>query len=147
ELRKRLPHRKTVVETEDGIGEVQDTQILTQLVLVRIPGQPGAAAYPLENIRILSKEESKAWHAEQRQLEKERAERDAERAERRASRYGGKPRPEPRRPRPGQPLQDGEVESKEGTIAADLPPDASPNAADATGQPVSRGYGNAVTGD
>src|SRR5690606_3135957 len=104
------------------------------------------AACPLENIRILSKEESKAWHAEQRQLEKERAERDAERAQRRASRYGGKPRPEPRRPRPRQPPQDGHGASKEGTIAADLPPDAPPNAADATGQPVSRGYGNAVTG-
>src|SRR5690606_4697896 len=50
DLRKRLPHRKTVVETEDGIGEVSDTQILTQLVLVWIPGK-GRNAYPLENIR------------------------------------------------------------------------------------------------
>ena len=88
DLRKRLPHRRTVVETDDGTGEVMDTQILTQLVLVRIPGQSGLAAYPLENVRILNKEETKAWQAEQRQREKELAEREQMRLERRASRGG-----------------------------------------------------------
>ena len=56
-LRKKLPHRKTLVETEDGVGLVLDTQILTQLVLVKI-GPAAPSAYPLENIRVLNKEES-----------------------------------------------------------------------------------------
>lgn len=72
-LRKKLPHRKTVVETEDGIGIVISTQILTQLVLVKIP--PNApAAYPLENIRILNKEEIAAWNkSEDERMEKAEA--------------------------------------------------------------------------
>jgi len=36
QLKKNLPHRKSIVETEDGIGVVWDTQILTQLALVKI---------------------------------------------------------------------------------------------------------------
>ena len=68
-LRKKLPHRKTLVETEDGIGLVLGSQILTQLVLVKI-GMTAPAAYPLENIRSLNKEESAAF----RKSEQEKAE-------------------------------------------------------------------------
>src|SRR5690606_20532032 len=59
-LRKKLPHKKQVVETEDGIGIVLDGQILTQLVLVKI-GMSPPAAYPLESIRALDKDEANAW--------------------------------------------------------------------------------------
>jgi cell fate regulator YaaT (PSP1 superfamily) len=69
ELRKKLPHRKTLVETEDGVGLVLNSQILTQLVLVKI-GVSAPAAYPLESIRSLNKEESAAF----RKAEQERAE-------------------------------------------------------------------------
>jgi cell fate regulator YaaT (PSP1 superfamily) len=72
-LRKKLPHRKTVVETEDGIGIVIGSQILTQLVLVKI-AQSAPAAYPLENIRILNKQEIADWNkAEDERLEKAQA--------------------------------------------------------------------------
>ena len=60
ELRKRLPHRKTLVETPDGVGQVWSTQILTQLVLVKI-GSTAAAAYPVEDIRELDKDEARQW--------------------------------------------------------------------------------------
>ena len=56
-LRKRLPHRQSKVMTDDGPGTVVDSQILTQLVLVRIDESMKTAAYPVENIRVLSKEE------------------------------------------------------------------------------------------
>ncbi|MCC5822795.1 MAG: hypothetical protein LAT64_05290 [Phycisphaerales bacterium] len=58
ELRKRLPHRKSRVGTPDGDGIVIDTQILTQLALVRLDSgtdvavpveeltEPGAARAP-----------------------------------------------------------------------------------------------------
>ncbi|MEX0654281.1 MAG: regulatory iron-sulfur-containing complex subunit RicT [Phycisphaeraceae bacterium] len=66
DLKKRLPHRKTVVETDDGIGIVLDTQILTQLALVQV-GVEKPAAYPVENLRILDKEEAKAWEQQQKE--------------------------------------------------------------------------------
>ena len=55
-LRKRLPHRQTRVMTEDGPGTVIDTQILTQLVLVRVDNSEARTAYPVENIEKLTKE-------------------------------------------------------------------------------------------
>ncbi|WP_432799301.1 PSP1 domain-containing protein [Poriferisphaera sp. WC338] len=69
ELKKNLPPRKSVVEVEDGIGIVLDSQILTQLSLVKIGVNP-PAAYPIESLRILDKDEAKAW----RDAEKERQE-------------------------------------------------------------------------
>ncbi|XAM00366.1 regulatory iron-sulfur-containing complex subunit RicT [Phycisphaeraceae bacterium D3-23] len=63
ELKKLLPHRKSLVETEDGVGVVLSSQILTQLALVKIGVNP-PAAYPIENIRQLNKEETAAWRAE-----------------------------------------------------------------------------------
>lgn len=57
-LRKRLPHRQSRVMTDsDGPGTVVNTQLLTQLVLVRLDSGGQDAAYPVENIRKLSKEE------------------------------------------------------------------------------------------
>ncbi|NBC10977.1 MAG: hypothetical protein GVY24_04475 [Planctomycetes bacterium] len=172
QLKKNLPHRKSVVETEDGIGIVLDTQILTQLALVRIGPTP-PAAYPVENIRVLGKDEAKAWQQEEAKRQEEMA---AGRAGRKPPRpkpwdrpkskpgsdtaqgdaaeddtadgytntsgddsagdTGGKPKrrrrrrgrkdgssgdSEPRRPQPGQPLRDDEVESKEGDNSAGLP--------------------------
>jgi len=52
-LRKKLPHKKTRVMTDDGEGFVLNTQILTQLVLVVLDSGGKPAAYPLENIQIL----------------------------------------------------------------------------------------------
>lgn len=56
-LRKRLPHRQSRVLTEEGPGTVLDTQILTQLALVIVDGCAAPSAYPVENIKPLSKEE------------------------------------------------------------------------------------------
>lgn len=58
-LRKRLPHRNNRVRTEDGEGVVIGTQVLTQLVMVKLdqPGKP--AAYPLESIEVLGKQGGK----------------------------------------------------------------------------------------
>ncbi|USN97906.1 MAG: hypothetical protein H6810_06840 [Phycisphaeraceae bacterium] len=50
ELRKRLPHRKSRVGTDEGPGVVVDTQILTQLVLVRLDDSNEDLAYPVEEI-------------------------------------------------------------------------------------------------
>ncbi len=55
ELRKRLPHKKTRVGTPEGDGIVIDSQILTQLVLVRLDapnpdGTPQDVAVPVENL-------------------------------------------------------------------------------------------------
>ena len=57
-LRKNLPHKKTRVMTpDDGPGTVIDSQILTQLVLVRLDKNNTDVALPIENIRPLTKEE------------------------------------------------------------------------------------------
>jgi cell fate regulator YaaT (PSP1 superfamily) len=49
DLRKRLPHRKARVGTPDGDGTVIDSQILTQLVLVRLDTGTDVAV-PVENL-------------------------------------------------------------------------------------------------
>lgn len=49
DLRKRLPHRKARVGTPDGDGTVIDSQILTQLVLVRLDSGTDIAV-PVENL-------------------------------------------------------------------------------------------------
>lgn len=56
-LRKLLPHKQTRVMTDEGPGTVIDTQILTQLALVRHDSGAKNAAYPVENLQKLSKEE------------------------------------------------------------------------------------------
>jgi hypothetical protein len=50
ELAARLPHRKTRVGTSEGAGEVVDTQILTQLVLVKLDFDGRQVAVPLEEL-------------------------------------------------------------------------------------------------
>jgi len=113
-LRKQLPNKQTRVRTEDGDGVVIDTQILTQLVLVRFDAQDKkAAAYPLENIILLDRDGNPVGDkAAAGQKREKREPRDRE----------------PRRPQPGEPLRDEEVESAEGAPAAELPPEAEPPA-------------------
>jgi cell fate regulator YaaT (PSP1 superfamily) len=53
DLQKRLPRKKWRVQTPDGPGAVVDTQILTQLVLVRLDRDGTDAAYPLEELTVL----------------------------------------------------------------------------------------------
>ena len=55
QLRKRLPNRQSRVLTENGLGTVVNTQVLTQLVLISLDDNPQPAAYPLENIEVLKK--------------------------------------------------------------------------------------------
>lgn len=153
DLKKQLPHRKSLVETIDGVGIVLSTQILTQLALVKVGNQP-PAAYPVEDLRVLDKDEVKAWRDEygdpvdaaknpgrpntdgprpggprnqgqgqgqsqgksgqgQGQAGDQRGERKDQRADRSDTK--------PRRPKPGKPLTDQEVESKEGDNSADVP--------------------------
>lgn len=49
-LRKNLPHRKSRVGTPEGAGIVIDTQILTQLVLVRLESNGAQVAVPVEEL-------------------------------------------------------------------------------------------------
>ncbi len=53
ELQKRLPKKKWRVNSIDGPGVVLDTQILTQLVLVKLERDGTEAAYPLEELTVL----------------------------------------------------------------------------------------------
>ncbi|MEM9109090.1 MAG: regulatory iron-sulfur-containing complex subunit RicT [Planctomycetota bacterium] len=147
DLKKKLPHRKSLVETIDGVGIVLSTQILTQLALVKVGAQP-PAAYAVEDLRVLDKDEVKAWreeHGDPVDLAKNSGrprgdnqrkggprgkdsgvggDRGGQRGERSGQRGD---RTKPRRPKPGKPLTEGEVESKEGDSSATLP---------------SKGYGN-----
>lgn len=50
ELAARLPHRKTRVGTPEGAGLVMDTQILTQLVLVKLEFDGREIAVPVEEL-------------------------------------------------------------------------------------------------
>ncbi|MGB0768557.1 MAG: regulatory iron-sulfur-containing complex subunit RicT, partial [Phycisphaeraceae bacterium] len=155
DLKKQLPHRKSLVETIDGVGIVLSTQILTQLALVKIGAQP-PAAYPVEDLRVLDKDEVKAWREQhgdpvdaaknpgrprqqdgrsrkggprdQQQGGQSRGDRK-DRSDSRGDRSGSKPR----RPKPGKPLEDNEVESREGEPAADVsPPTDAPPTPEAT---------------
>ncbi len=50
ELRKNLPHRKSRVGTAEGVGTVVSTQILTQLVRVRLEENSTEIAVPVEEL-------------------------------------------------------------------------------------------------
>ncbi|MCL4741541.1 MAG: hypothetical protein KJZ54_04985 [Phycisphaerales bacterium] len=50
DLKKRLPHRKSRVGTPEGDGIVIDSQILTQLVLVRLDADGRDIAVPVEEL-------------------------------------------------------------------------------------------------
>ena len=185
ELRKRLPHRNTRVITEEGIGNVVNTQILTQLVLVELDDTHQRLAFPLENIEVADKQREEEYLAEkQAKRDEEKAQFEARRAEEKANRRreqrqrkkdkqakAQKPQAqseatepsgestdapkrkrrrrrrrksadsanadnpnntntdsnaaEPPRPKPGEPLADQHVESKEGGNASQIkPPDS-----------------------
>lgn len=88
-LRKKLPHRQTRVMTEDGPGTVVDTQILTQLVLVRMDHNQTPTAYPVENITKLSKEEDAKLRQQQAQAQEARQARSASRNKPRRQDHAG----------------------------------------------------------
>lgn len=141
DLKKQLPHRKSLVETIDGVGIVLSTQILTQLALVKV-GAQAPAAYPVEDLRVLDKDEVKAWREEHgdpveaaknpgrpRQQDNRQRKGGPRDQNKGGQNQGGKPSDQrgdrsdtqPRRPKPGKPLTDKEVESKEGDNSADVP--------------------------
>lgn len=63
-LKKKLPHKQTRMMTEDGAGTVLNSQILTQLVLIRLDSTNKVNAYPLEDTQKLSKEEDEKIKAD-----------------------------------------------------------------------------------
>jgi len=108
-LRKRLPRRQTRVITEDGPGTVVDTQILTQLVLVKLESQVEPQAYPVENLDLQNRDRADT-------AQKERDQRDVKAQKRSSEGSGNKADSHPteqRRPNPGRPLKEDEIESKE----------------------------------
>ena len=58
ELKKQLPPKNTVVKTQHGQGQVVDTQILTQIVLVEYE-EGKKIAVPLDELEIVSLPENK----------------------------------------------------------------------------------------
>lgn len=146
DLRKRLPRKGSRVMTEDGPGTVIDSQILTQLVLVELDTMLKTAAYPLENITP---------HSEKR------PERPAPGAPGVPGAPGGpgdrqrrEPRrPQQRRPQPGRPLRDEEVESREGEVPREIADEetpqspAPPHDAQASSTPVEGGVGGDADDD
>lgn len=147
DLRKRLPHRKSRVITPDGFGTVIDSQILTQLALVAMDDGSGTAAYPVENLQPLPKDQDPGAPAprepfvprgkggpgappagpgpggpgepQNRQSggPQDRGPRPDRGPDRNQNR--GPDRDQPRRPMPGEPLNEDEIESKEG-LAPDM---------------------------
>lgn len=134
QLRKNLPHRNSRVMTEDGPGTVMKTQILTQLALVELDEGRVRNAYAVETLEKLTGDAAKR---------PEPQERDDRRGGSRGPRSGGKPRRDdgPRRPKPGKPLRENEVESREGEPAAEVtpPPDAPAPEQSAADQPKAEG--------
>ena len=150
DLKKQLPHRKSLVETEDGVGVVLSTQILTQLALVKVGVNP-PAAYPVEGLRVLNKEETAAWRAEhgdpgqvrddgRRRPQPHQPPQGKGGSSPRRDKPGGSAKgqtdtgTQPRRPKPGKPLKGHEIESKEGRPSAQLPPRTGPDKPAAEGQ-------------
>ena len=54
QLKKLLPHRQTRIQTKDGHGTVIGTQILAQLVLVRLDDTNQQRAFPLDETKPLA---------------------------------------------------------------------------------------------
>ena len=134
DLRKRLPHRRSMVITPDGPGMVISSQVLTQLVLVELIDKHTRSAYPVENLEKMTPEQAK----EAEQMKRDRQAERAERAEAAAARAAARPRrPEPRRPRPGTPMSNNEVRSREDEPSAEIAPAGSeaPPPADTTPPP------------
>jgi len=83
DLKKRLPHRKTRVGTDEGPGIVVDTQILTQIVLVELDADRRRIAVPLEELIDPAEAEQRV---EERRLTTERELEEARRSARTRSR-------------------------------------------------------------
>ncbi|MCX5659957.1 MAG: regulatory iron-sulfur-containing complex subunit RicT [Planctomycetota bacterium] len=167
-LRKKLPKKNSRVTTPDGPGTILDTQILTQLALCVVDNVNGTAAYPIENLEPLAREDDPMYNQPKPALGGPAVaggpqggsggqprgnagppQRGGARPERGGpgqpagtgggpgggasggqrtgeSRQGGpgrddRPRRdnEPRRPKPGAPLRENEVESREGKTGDD----------------------------
>ncbi len=67
-LRKRLPHRKGHVLTDDGPGIVVSTQILTQLALVELDADRTRNAYPVESLRKYDEKAAEEWAQTQAEM-------------------------------------------------------------------------------
>ncbi|MFK7790269.1 MAG: stage 0 sporulation family protein [Phycisphaeraceae bacterium] len=176
DLKKQLPHRKSLVETIDGVGIVLSTQILTQLALVKIGVDP-PAAYPVEDLRVLDNDEVKAWREEhgdpveaaknpgrprQDSRQSKGGSRNQDKSKGGQSQGGGprndrgnagssgggdRPGMKPRRPKPGKPLTNQEIESKEGDNSAEIKPAGYSNDANASGANAPDGSGDQASGD
>jgi cell fate regulator YaaT (PSP1 superfamily) len=135
DLRKRLPHRKSRVGTPDGDGVVMDTQILTQLALVRLDTGTEIAV-PVENLSepksAVAPEPSAAAPAPARP--RERGPRPGPRAEGRPEARTDapkeRPRREPRREPTREPTADAPIDLDS------LPGDTMPEAAGPEGSPA-----------
>ncbi|MEX2673357.1 MAG: regulatory iron-sulfur-containing complex subunit RicT [Phycisphaeraceae bacterium] len=131
DLRRRLPHRNSRVSTDEGTGTVVNTQILTQLVLVELDHNRQRFAFPVENIEKLTGEAAKRPTPPPAVFNKGRGKGNGGSGNGEAGDAGKKGgeavRSEPRRPKPGKPLREEEIESREGKQAVDVAePEAKP---------------------
>ncbi len=120
ELKKNLPHRKTPVGTPEGDGIVIDSQILTQLVLVRLDDGTQIAV-PVEQLTkpgMQPKPKPKA-------PEPVRESRHADRSSDRRSEGDETGERKPRRRRRRKPRGEGEKQGSEPTPTAEAGADAS----------------------
>ncbi len=135
ELRKRLPHRQTRVKTEDGLGTVVNSQILTQLVLVQLDEWPKTQAYALEDVEVLTREKEQELReqAERQQQERVDQARSTARGDRRDPKHDGAPPSKTDRPQRTPPKeQKDERQDKPASQGADA------NAQDQEGQSPAR---------
>ncbi len=134
DLRKRLPHRQTRVQTVDGVGTVIDSQILTQLVLVVLDTGEPPAAYPLENIEILTKDHPQFRKPEPQQPPPMRSEGGRRNGDRSGppsgqpqNRRGPAPQPPQRDDPPQDAIAQNEQPPQENIAATDEPSAESPD--------------------
>lgn len=112
ELRKKLPHRQTRVMTEAGPATVIDSQIITQLVMVRMDEDDTQMAFGVEEITIMTREQATEFNAKRDARLAEEAERRDAGAARRAARQAKLDKLSRRKPssdspsEPDQPLPD-----------------------------------------
>ena len=114
ELKKRLPNRKTKVGTPEGDGIVIDSQILTQLVLVRLDDDNRNVAIPVEDLTepgLAPKPKPAPERPTRTEQDQDEPDRRARRRRRRRSKEGAgpapdKPTPRDRPRRPERPPQD-----------------------------------------
>jgi cell fate regulator YaaT (PSP1 superfamily) len=135
ELRKRLPHRQTRVKTEDGLGTVVNSQILTQLVLVQLDDLPKTQAYAIEDIEVLTREKEQELREQAKRQQQERVDqaRSTARGDRRDLKRDGAPPSKTDHPQRTPPKeQEDERQDKPASQGADA------NAQDQDGQSPAR---------